>query len=492
MIKTNIAKLNNDLLDIVKLFYPKNYEEIDIRHVYTEEGGFNINYFFVYDVEYSKKHNFAEYYANNISYRVLKHIVKADLFEILSQINNKAMHWGCLTGIRPVRLYKNAILEYGDKTDDYFTNFYRISQEKLELIKDIAKIQAQIPVPAQNECDLYIGIPFCNGRCSYCSFVSADINKSTGLIEPYTNALVKEITGLKELINLNNIKIRSIYIGGGTPSSLPLKFLKQIFEALSFISCIEYTFEAGRPDTINKELLDLLKLYKINRISINPQTSNDKTLKLIGRSHTFSDVLNAYKLSGKYNFIVNMDLIAGLNGENFDDFKDSLNSTMQLGPENITVHTLCLKKGSITKIDAEKQNRILKKPQKTNDAAVVEQPKIASKVEFVDMDSEVYKMLEYANLALKESGYSPYYLYKQKYSADNLENTGYCKNDKICLYNVDNMDDTASILACGANAISKRVFKESGRIERYANPKDIKTYIEKTETINLMKLKLFD
>ena len=472
MIETNIENLNNELLDIVKLFYPDNFEKIDIRHIYSD--GEDINFFCILGKEYYKKYNFAEYYAKyNIS-RVLKYAIKADLFEILSKTSGKDILWGCLTGIRPVRLYKDIFLQMKEETNRIFKDFFRISDEKLELLQKIVKNQQIVPPFLKNDCDIYIGIPFCKGKCHYCSFVSADINKSENLVAPFIDALLLEIAAIKELVKEKGLNVRSLYIGGGTPSSLPHAFLKSVLKALDWLDCREYTFEAGRPDTVDYELLSLLKEYNVNRISINPQTSNDGTLKLIGRNHTYPDIIKAYELSKKFNFDVNMDLIAGLANEDLAIFKKSLNDIIDLNPENITIHTLALKRGSGLKIDIEKKKR--------NGIAV----------ESIVKSGEVAKMLDYAKSELLKKGFEPYYLYKQKYAADNLENTGYCRDEKVCIYNVDNMDDNCTVLACGANAISKRVFQNNGRIERYANPKDIKTYIEKIDIIIKEKKKLYD
>ncbi|HBK02626.1 MAG TPA: coproporphyrinogen dehydrogenase HemZ, partial [Clostridiales bacterium] len=225
---------------------------------------------------------------------------------------------------------------------------------------------------------------------------------------------------------------------------------------------IEYTVEAGRPDCITEEKLKLMKEYGVTRVCVNPQTFSDKTLALIGRKHTAQETIDKYFLTKSYGFDVNMDLIAGLPEETFFDFKASLDKAIELSPENITVHTLCLKKGSKLK---ESMDRLT--------------------------GEEVPKMVDYAHIALHSASYSPYYLYRQKYMAANLENTGYAKAGKECIYNIDIMEEIASILACGANAVGKRLFSTENRIERLGEPKDIKTYLNKLDKIIEEKNQLF-
>ena len=226
-------------------------------------------------------------------------------------------------------------------------------------------------------------------------------------------------------------------------------------------SGVEYTVEAGRPDAINKENLAILKDFGVTRICVNPQTFSNKTLELLGRNHSAEQVIEKYALA-KGDFDINMDLIAGLQGETFEDFEKSLSTAISLNPENLTVHTLCIKKGSSL---AEETARL--------------------------PEGEVEKMVEYAHDTLSSAGYNPYYLYRQKYMAGNLENTGYTKPGKACVYNVDVMEEISQNVACGANAVSKRVFNGGERIERLASPKDLQTYLQKAPTIMQNKEKFF-
>ena len=262
--------------------------------------------------------------------------------------------------------------------------------------------------------------------------------------------MIKEINSSKRYIKT----LKSIYVGGGTPVALDDKNLDRVLSAIDSINNgVEYTVEAGRPDRITRENLKILKDHGVSRICINPQTFNDKTLEILGRKHKAIEIEEKYSLA-KGLFDINMDLIAGLPGENFEDFKFSLDKTISLDPEDITVHTLCVKKGSYL---AQEENRV--------------------------MCEEIEKMIDYSSKTLENFSYMPYYMYRQKYMAGNLENVGYAKIDKVCIYNVNTMEEISNTVACGANAISKRVFHEENRIERLASPKDIKTYLSKVDEI---------
>lgn len=392
--------------------------------------------------------------------RLCRRAAKKRLYGVLKENTGISLPWGSLTGIRPVRLFSQTVKEMGyEEAQRYFLEFFDVSPSKLELLKRIEKVQRKYLADDPKICDLYAGIPFCRGRCSYCSFISAEIEKSAGLIDSYAFCLIKEIEFVKNIIAKNGLKVNSVYVGGGTPSSLPLEKLEEILAALKDIEAGEFTFEAGRPDSFSEELMELLKRAGVNRISVNPQSSSDETLKRIGRRHTFSDCVRAFGLSEKYGFIVNMDIIAGLPGESLEDFKRTADAVIALRPHNITVHTLCVKNGALLARTGYSHTECAS------------------------------QMLDYAQNALHNSGYNAYYMYRQKNAAGNLENVGYSLPGFECLYNIDNMEDSVTVAACGANAISKRVFS-GGRIERLANPKDIKTYCSKIDAL-LEKKELF-
>ncbi|MCQ2603219.1 MAG: coproporphyrinogen dehydrogenase HemZ, partial [Clostridia bacterium] len=358
--------------------------------------------------------------------------------------------YGCLTGIRPTKLY----VELKDDAHNKFSKDFSVSDNKVELIEKIVDVQRPLRNHSEKEFDVFVFIPFCPTRCAYCSFVSVPIDKQKKLIEPYVDCLLNELEFVKEVVRTQKIKVRAVYVGGGTPTSIPANLLEKILSSCLDFKAKEFTVEAGRPDTITDEIIGVLKKCKVTRISINPQTFNDKTLQLIGRKHTASQVEEVYqKAKGKFD--VNMDLIAMLPEESFEDFKYTVDKAVELSPENITVHTLYLKKGSQLKVGGYKATE--------NDVAE--------------------QMVDYAYKKLTASGYEPYYMYRQKYTSGNLENVGYAKKGKACIYNIDIMEEDTSILAAGANAISKKWTENINLIERNANFKEPLEYVKNFETV---------
>lgn len=395
----------------------------------------------------------------------VKSRLKLGLYDSLADYFGKQLPYGCLTGVRPTKVVYS-LLKNGIKLSNipsYFRNNYRVSEEKIRLILEIIENQKPLDIN-DNLVDFYVNIPFCTTKCSYCSFISAPIDKVQNYVEPYVDALIKEIEFTKKMIKEKCYFVKHVYIGGGTPTAISTEQLERILQSLTFGEIKEFTVEAGRPDTITKDKLDLLKKYNVTRISVNPQTFNDEVLNEIGRAHSTLDTIKAYELARTYDFDINMDLIAGLPNETIKSFKYSIDKVIDLNPENVTVHTLSLKRASTFAIE----NKNIFKTTKTE------------------------KMLEYAKTALEKAGYQPYYLYRQKNQLDNLENVGYFKNKKICRFNIESMEETASIIACGANAISKRYFSLENRIERAANVKDIPSYILRLEEMMDRKRELFD
>ena len=381
--------------------------------------------------------------------RLIKRYTKLSVYKALSKVFSKEMPWGALTGIRPTKLAYMELEEKGE-FEEFFINTMKVSAYKTSLVKKIIDSQRGIYEKNDDNTDFFVFIPFCPSRCKYCSFITADIKHNDSYVNAYVDALIKEINSSKRYIKT----LKSIYVGGGTPVALDDKNLDRVLSAIDSINNgVEYTVEAGRPDRITRENLKILKDHGVSRICINPQTFNDKTLEILGRKHKAIEIEEKYSLA-KGLFDINMDLIAGLPGENFEDFKFSLDKTISLDPEDITVHTLCVKKGSYL---AQEENRV--------------------------MCEEIEKMIDYSSKTLENFSYMPYYMYRQKYMAGNLENVGYAKIDKVCIYNVNTMEEISNTVACGANAISKRVFHEENRIERLASPKDIKTYLSKVDEI---------
>ena len=374
---------------------------------------------------------------------------------------NKNMPWGSLTGVRPTKIGYDLInqgVEPYMLKQALMENFL-LAPDKARLVENVIQNQKCI-IRNDKLVDLYINIPICPTRCSYCSFISSEYSAVENLIDDYLNALIKEIEATKKIIKDNAYVLRTIYIGGGTPTVLSAEKLDLLLDTINY-PVSEFTVECGRPDTITKEKLDVLKKHNVTRISINPQSFSDATLKRIGRKHTVKDIINAYKIALPYEFIINMDVIAGLPKESLASFKKSIDTLMLLAPDNITVHTLAIKRGAI-----------LKDEHQTTDNPIVD------------------KMIKYAQEILHDNGYKPYYLYRQKNQLYGQENVGYFK-ENICLFNVDTMEECLSVIACGAGGISKRIFNIENRIEREANVKDIKQYIDRIDEMIDKKVKLF-
>ncbi len=455
MIDTDLAFCQSELIDVIKLF--DGAENLKIRHRFKQSENKFVNTVTV-DGQVYAYGNFVRYDGKIEEKRLTKRYAKLSLYKALSKHYNVDLPWGALTGIRPTKLAYQQLEKTGE-FKEFFTYVMKVSKEKTDLIAQVLSSQKGIYETNDENTDFFAFIPFCPSRCKYCSFICADVKSAQKHVDEYVDALVDEIEFSKKFVK----KLRSIYIGGGTPVSLEDYQLEKVLRAIDKINTgVEYTVEAGRPDRITESNLKLLKKYGVTRICINPQTFNDKTLDLLGRKHSAKDVLDKYAMA-KNDFSINMDLIAGLSGESFEDFKYSLDMAKELSPDNITVHTLCIKKGSKL---AETEQRL------------------SGKI--------VSDMVDYAKEQLLTAGYSPYYLYRQKYMAGNLENVGYTKAGKACVYNVDIMEEIANNVACGANAISKRVWKGGERIERVASPKDVLTYLNKRDIIKRQKESLFE
>lgn len=394
--------------------------------------------------------------------RLRKRFAKMCMYDLLVKVTGKHMPWGCLTGIRPTKLARKLIAE-GLDWQSTFTNDFDVSADKIKLATDILRLQDSVGTLEDNAVDLYVGVPFCVSRCSYCSFTSGELARMTKYVEPYVATLKRDIRQTVDFAKSHGIRIANVYFGGGTPTSLTAKQLDEVLSEIDFVPN-EYTVEAGRPDTIDSDKLQVFADHGVGRVSINPQTFNQSVLDAVGRKHTVQDIYDKYELAQKYGFAVNMDLIAGLPTETYQMFCHSVDCAVQLAADNITVHTLALKHGSILKTQGYDGGSA----------------------------SDVGKMVDYSHDKLYKAGYLPYYMYRQKYMQENLENVGFCKNGKPCVYNIDIMEETASILACGTNGISKRLFRADERIERAANPKDVITYIDRLDDFWAKKFALFE
>ena len=389
--------------------------------------------------------------------RYHKRLIKQTLYAVMKEVTGRTPPWGSLTGIRPTRLLYEGmsrgltLRQAMEETRDRFD----VRPDKAALLEEIVAVQSGMPAIGEQDVDLYVGIPFCVSRCAYCSFLSGEVGKGKQL-SPYVEALEKEIAGTLELMEEKGLRPRAFYMGGGTPTSLSAPLLERVLKAASpFISrAREVTVEAGRPDTIDEEKLNVIRDGGAGRISINPQTMHDETLSLIGRRHSAAQTEEAYRIARRAGFShINMDLIAGLPGENLEMFLQTLEWSRSMAPESLTVHTLSIKRSSLMHL---------------------------WEARLPDGDM-VGRMVDEGRREAARRGLRPYYLYRQKYMAGNLENVGYSLPGHECVYNVDMMEELGHVLAVGAGAISKRVNPKIGRIERAPNVSEISQYIDRVE-----------
>ncbi len=378
-------------------------------------------------------------------------------------MNTEMKPWGILDGIRPVKLATKLINET-ESSQEAVSSFmleYGASRKKAELAVKTAEIEKRIVDNMYpNGVSLYIGIPFCPTRCLYCSFISNSLKTSAKFVPQYLECLKKEIKYTADIIRENKNVIETVYIGGGTPTTLTEYQLYDLFDCLyrefDLSKIKEFTVEAGRPDTVTKEKLMSIKNHNINRISINPQSMNQETLDLIGRKHTPNDIINAMHLARECGIdIINMDIIAGLPGETLDMFKYTVEEVEKLAPENTTVHTMSIKRSS-------RLNETLE------DYSLTEGEKVS-------------KMVDFARETVMANGKNPYYLYRQKNMLGNLENVGYAKQGTESLYNIYIMEEVQSIISLGCGGVTKTVDRATDRIERIFNVKEPKDYIERID-----------
>lgn len=400
--------------------------------------------------------------------RILQKTIKLSFYSAAMHIVEKPPPWGALTGIRPAKLSTGYIENTSADLDDaalYLQQEYFVDPARSKLCADASGAALRVKnMLKPRDVSMYIAIPFCPTRCAYCSFVSQATDKSMKLIDPYLDALFYEIEETGRILKDLQMRVVSLYIGGGTPTTLTALQLGRLFEKTAH--CIdhsrlsEFSVEAGRPDTIDPQKLETCKVFGVNRISINPQSMDNNVLAAIGRRHTGEDIINSYFLARETGFnVINMDLIAGLPLDTFDGFKMSLDKVISLSPENITVHTLSVKRGS-----------------RLNESRVP-----------VPGGEEVGQMLDTALFKLRANKWNPYYLYRQKFTAGGYENTGWSKAGTDCLYNICIMEELHSIISLGAGGVTKLVNQASGRIERIFNKKYPMEYIEDIKNITAKK-----
>ena len=387
---------------------------------------------------------------------------KRFLYRALVTITNRQLPWGTLTGVRPTKLVLNKLEEgeHASSIYDFMKQEYLCSDEKIGVSLKIAKRELEIleQCDYQNGYSIYIGIPFCPTICNYCSFASYSLEKHENVLGEYLDALEKEIIYASTC--LPDKKLTTLYVGGGTPTSLNEEQLERLMIMIKthfdFTFMQEFTVEAGRPDSITREKLQILKKYGVDRISINPQTMRQKTLDLIGRKHSVEQFVECYQMAreeGHDN--INMDIILGLSGETVEDVAYTLEEIGKLVPDSLTVHTLAMKRAADLTINKDKYKEY--------------------------KATKVSMMLEKSTDFTKEHGYEPYYLYRQKNMAENLENVGYSKPGKEGIYNIIIMEEKQTILALGAGGLSKFVFHKENRLERVENVKSIRDYITRID-----------
>lgn len=485
-----IVNLSNDefwyqIYNIIKMFFEE--EEIVLQKCGSDASVTNISVAIYIDNSVIANLTIArDEHSTNIKKELARQVYIA-----LSEYTGKKMPWGMLTGIRPAKI-PYEMMEKGMNTKDILNeliNYYFISPKKASLVCKVAEIEkAVLQRNTSDMVSIYIGIPFCKTRCYYCSFTSNCIDKNAHLVDKYLDSLKREIQIISEdLIKREGLKIQTIYIGGGTPTSISnerladlLQFIENTFD-LQHLE--EYTIEAGRPDTIDREKLKTIKnsiigKNEIGRISINPQTMNLETLKAIGRSHTPQQLKEAFYMAREIGFDnINMDIIVGLPGEDISMFEHTMKEIEMMDPENLTVHALAVKKASKLKEDLSLNNKNSENSRRRSDLI---NDGIAN-----DMINMAY------NYALS-MGMHPYYLYRQKNIAGNLENVGYCKPGYEGIYNIQIMEEKQTIIAFGAGAVTKVLYPEENRLERAFNVKNLDDYITRVDEMVERKKKLWE
>ena len=411
-----------------------------------------------------------------------KNELKRSIYKELSVKTGKLLPWGDLTGIRPTRIAMNLIDEGMSDQEiyDYMRDTYLVSDEKALLSIDIARREKRIlqDIDYENGYSLYIGIPFCPTTCLYCSFTSYPIGAFKGIVDDYITCLEKEIDYVAEAFKDKTLD--TIYIGGGTPTTLLPDQIRRLIgylrDKLDMSHVKEFTVESGRPDSITRDKLIAMKEMGVTRISVNPQTMSDETLKLIGRQHTVAQLIDSFNMAREEGFDnINMDIILGLPGETAEDVQHTIDEIIKLSPDDLTVHSLAIKRGSrLFETIREKEL------------------KGELKVSMQYSMNNTEEMMTIAQEGAQALGLKPYYLYRQKNISGNFENTGYAREGKAGIYNILINEEVQSIVALGAGTVTKRVFGEGGRIERCDNVKDVKLYMDQIEDMIQRKRDLFE
>ena len=471
-IKVNHEMFAYDMYHITKAFCPKEtiVQEVDVTGRDAVSILYNQEHFAVREQEL----------ADITGRKMKKRYVNKKLYAWLSATTGKELAWGILTGVRPTKLIMG-LLEEGmseGETVAWMKEHYCVTERKANLGLQIAKKEKELlsALDYRDGFSLYIGIPFCPTTCSYCSFTSYPICKWKERVEEYLDAVCRELTVIGDIAKQKEKKLNTVYVGGGTPTTLEPEQLDKLLSHLeahfSYEDLLEITVEAGRPDSITKEKLEVLKAHNIGRISINPQTMQQKTLDAVGRDHTVEDVKRVFCMARELGFDhINMDLIAGLPGETVEDMRDTLEQIQALAPDSLTVHALAMKRASrLMRESKEQENR----------------------EEDMETAKTLSRMIELAADYAREMDLHPYYLYRQKNIAGNFENVGYAKVDKAGIYNILIMEEKQSIIAVGAGASTKIVLSDEQatmdpktgnqkKIVRTENVKDVEQYINRID-----------
>ena len=408
--------------------------------------------------------------ADEETVRLRRRILQQSYYLAAIQLLDRKPAWGALAGVRPTKITTKHLLEGGSpaSADRLMRDVYYVTPERRQLAVDCSESTVKaVSLMEPDDLSVYVGIPFCPTRCSYCSFVSRTVGKKTELLDKYLSALEREIQVTARLMKESGKHLLTLYIGGGTPSILStpqmIHLLDTLRESFDFSRCIEFTVEGGRPDTLDLEKLRAIRAHGADRMSINPQTMEDSVLRACGRPHTGADVIRAYRQAEEAGFsAINMDLIAGLPTDDFDGFRRSLDAVASLNPANITVHTLALKKGA----------------------------DLFEKREGLSTAEEVSRMVDYSNAALRNLSYKPYYLYRQKYMSGSFENVGWSREGLDCLYNIYMMEELHTIVSLGGGGMNK-VNLPDGTLQRFHNPKFPEQYIEMIDSVCRQKEELF-
>ncbi len=459
--------------DIIKAFMPNEKIEYaenipDGDFVYSEVSRDNGEFVYYTKFSYEKK-----VYENTLLKDTYdKTYVKMSFNEIGKEVFGIILPWGLLTGIRPSKIVRTRV-ENGQSEEsvkDYFRNTYLVTEPKIDLVTKIAKKEQEIIKGMRKDAvSLYIGIPFCPTRCLYCSFVSQSLRHAKTLVEPYLECLKKEIEYTANIVGELGLGIETVYIGGGTPTTLTESqldyLLNSLFESFDLSGLKEFSVEAGRPDTITYEKLDAIAKYPVDRLSINPQTMNEKTLRKIGRNHSEKDVYDSLELAEKCGFSnINMDLIAGLPDETAEDFSRTLDKICAINPKSVTVHTMCIKRSSYLSEKYDMYN--------------------------ITASNTVNAMLNDAISRMGALGKDPYYMYRQKNILGNLENIGFADKGYECLYNIYIMEEVQSILAMGVGASSKLILGD--QTHKIYNVKEVYEYVTRIDEMLHRKDEIVD